>query len=242
VTYVTSLGIAPGGRLRYLSKATDRRGWAMQSDQSTTARHEAPDGAPSSRSVSPIKAFSFLLAVLAVAGTILLLTRPDDPSAGFQLDESANEDAPTSEPGQENVAERLTNAEAIATFKRLDRRRLAAYRHLDVSLVAQTWTSDSPVKAAVLREIRQLKRDSVMSKTRFLTKRLRVISNSKREIRLRQTVVVRPKFVTVAGRNVTGERSAHQETIRWVLHPRNGRWYLYRSIVVGARRLTRLER
>jgi hypothetical protein len=167
--------------------------------------------------LSPAKAFFALLALLVAIGGLFLLTRPgDDPNPGPA-------------PKSDNFA--LTDAEAIVRFKELDELQIRALRQRDETLLGQIYTPNSPLVSSVAKSIRTLIRESVFDRTRDETKRLSVIENGQDEIRLRQEVVVRPKFVDESGRDVTINPRTELQTVEVILHRDFDQWLIHDAVI-----------
>jgi hypothetical protein len=175
--------------------------------------------------LSPAVAFLLLLAVIAVVGTILLLTRPEAPPAS----------APNPTTNQEPTFT-LTNEEAITRFEELDRLRLELYERVDESLVPVVFTPSSPIATTVRREIRQLARDNIRVRTIFETRRIDVIANGAAEIELEQEVVVEARFLSTNGEDITSGRPELQ-VVRWTLQKIDGTWLLHDAVIKKAKTL-----
>jgi hypothetical protein len=175
-------------------------------------RNDKPAGG-----LSPAKAFFALLALLVAIGGLFLLTRPKE------------EPGPGPAPRSDNFA--LTDAEAIERFKELDELQIRALRERDETLLGKIYTPDSPLVASVVKSIRTLKRESVFDRTRDETQSLSVIENSQDEIRLRQEVVVTPKFVDEAGRDVTIDSRTELQTVEVLLHRNFDRWLIHDAVI-----------
>jgi hypothetical protein len=167
--------------------------------------------------LSPAKAFFALLALLVAIGGLFLLTRSsEDPDPG-------------SAPKSDNFA--LTDAEAIERFKDLDELQIRALRQRDETLLGKIYTRDSPLASSVEKSIRTLKRESVFDRTRDETQSLSVIENSQDEIRLRQEVVVTPRFVDEAGRDVTINPRTELQTVEVILHRDFDQWLIHDAVI-----------
>jgi hypothetical protein len=164
-----------------------------------------------------------LLGVVAVVGTIALLTRSDTPPA--------TDPSPTT---QQEPSFTLTNAEAVARFKELNELRMQAYINRDVTLISTTYTSDSKVRATVSREIRRLLEAKVIDESVEETLRAEVVSNTAAEIRIREVARIKPRFVNRQGRAVTSDSTQIVETRIWTLHMENGKWLVFDALVTSA--------
>jgi RNase P/RNase MRP subunit p29 len=167
--------------------------------------------------LSPVKAFFALLALLVAIGGLFLLTRPTDES----------EPGPASR--SDNFA--LTDTEAIERFKELDGLQIRALRQRDETLLGRVYTSDSPLMSSVTKSIRTLKRESVFDRSQDETRSLLVIENGQDEIRLRQEVVVMPKFVDESGRDVTINSRTELQTVEVTLRRDLDQWLIHDAVI-----------
>jgi hypothetical protein len=183
-----------------------------------------PPDAPKS-GLSPTVAFAVLAFLIAVAAVLWIVLTPE---------ESANV-GPSAQ--SENFA--LTDAEAIARFKELDALSIQAYEQRDTTLLSKYVTSDSPLRESLFADIRQLREDRVLFDPRQVTKSIEVASNTETEVRIRQAVTQRPKFVTESGRDISQARRGVFLVIDWTMHPELGEWKMYDSEVIRSRKLSR---
>src|SRR5687768_14513341 len=162
--------------------------------------------------LSPLQGFAALVAVLVAIAAVVLLTRPDPAP----VPSTTTNDPPDFS---------LTNPEAIDRFKELDALRLTAYESRDVSLLSQVFHPDSPIQSKVYREIRLLRREGVLSRSTFITRSIRVVSNVSHEVTLTQKVVIDPKFVSESdGQDVTTGGRRELQEIDWILSRRGSVW------------------
>lgn len=179
--------------------------------------------------LSPGRAFLLLLGVLVLIGGAFALSRPEAPDAP----------APQPAPAPNAADLSLTNAEAIARFRELHGLFRQTSRTRDVSLLSQILTSDSRLRRVAEQDIKQLLQDGVVDKSRFLTRRVRVLNNTPDAIALKQIVIVRPRFVSVkSGRDVSEGKRLLQE-VKWELRPDDGEWRVFDALVVKSRELSR---
>jgi hypothetical protein len=181
--------------------------------------------------VSPVKAFLGLLALAVAAGLVLMLMTP------VTVTEHPSATTPTAKPDYS-----LTNAEAIARFKELDELRLDAYSRRNAELIEQAFTNESPIASRIRSEIRDLRVDGVLSKTSFETRSITVAMNAANLIRLHQIVVIRPRFVTESGRDVTKKHVTERQEIRWTLKRDQGDWLLHDAVVTKSQILSRPDK
>lgn len=170
---------------------------------------------------SPVKVFVALLVVLGIVIAVVLLTRSPEP-------------APPATGSAQPADYSLTNAEAIARFKELDALRRQAYEERDPNLVPMVFTAESAIGETVDQEIRQLKEDHVLSKTKFFTKRISVIDSTSTLVRVRQVVVIDPKVVSEQGREVTTKGRIERQVIEWTLQRELGQWLIDDAVIVAA--------
>jgi hypothetical protein len=130
----------------------------------------------------------------------------------------------------------LTNAEAIAKFKELNRLRIRAYVQRDLTLVPLVAIPNSPAARTASREIRRLKADSVIPKPKFLTKRLTVAKNSASAVQIRQVLRYDLRFVDEHGNDVTGRDRPQRQVILWTLRlSESGDWLLSDGVITASR-------
>ncbi|HEX2196630.1 MAG TPA: hypothetical protein VHJ76_06865, partial [Actinomycetota bacterium] len=144
--------------------------------------------------LSPVRAF-FLVGVLAAIPVALLTTRDAEPS-------TSPGPAPTV---ARSPSYELTEAEAIAEFERLNAQLMAAYRERNIALAEDVFTSDSPMLPRVRKEIAALIDSSVVSVTKFQEVTTETTSVGSDEIVLERVQIVRPRFKTETGEDVTGD-------------------------------------
>lgn len=184
----------------------------------------ADAGAASPRLISGGRAVGAFLVIAAILVGIVLLTRNPDRTT------------PPTTNHQQSGSFALTNSQAIAKFKELAHLHAEAYHRRDASLLAQVLTADSPMRRSSYRDIAQLRNDHVLDKSTFLTRQLRIRSNSPNEISLRQVVIQKPLFVTEAGKDVSRLRQPVIATIDWTLRKDGAEWKIFDSTVIRARR------
>jgi hypothetical protein len=171
--------------------------------------------------VGPIKAFVILLAVVGMVVAVAVLTRQREAPS-----------APATTSGAPDYS--LTNAEALARFKELKQLRDKTYHQRDASLVTSLYSSDSPRRLDAIRELRQLRNDHVIDETRFVTLDVAVVSNSSKEIGLRQEVMVYPKVTSESGKDVTTGGHVEKRTVQWILRLEDGVWLVYDTVITAA--------
>ncbi len=174
--------------------------------------------------LSPVRAFFIVGALAAVVPLGLLATRSDE--------------APP-EPGRVERSPdfSLTDAEAIERFNELHDLFRSASKTRDMSVVKLMLVSGSRLSQTAHVQIRQLIRDGVLDRSRFLDQEVRVVTNTPTRIEIEQEVTVRPRFVSDrTGRDVTLGAPLRQ-TVHWVLVPEAGAWKVLDSKVIRSERL-----
>ena len=178
-----------------------------------------PQGLP------PIAVFVVVL-ILVAAGATFLLTRASDGAPK----PTSN---PTPAPTPTNHS--LTDAEAIARFKELDRMRIQAFEQVTLNWLGDVFTPNSPEKTRAAQTIRQLSADAVLMRHRpYRTVSLDVARNDSREIELQQEVILDIRFVTSDGTDVTEEGGRERQTVLWTLVLVDDRWLIEEGEVLRA--------
>jgi hypothetical protein len=90
----------------------------------------------------------------------------------------------------------------------------------------------STAAARVEKEIATLRRERVLSRTRFETRDLAVTTNEPQEIILRQVVDVFPRFVSESGEDLTGEQGPQRQVTLWTLQLEAAEWQIAKAVVV----------
>lgn len=180
-----------------------------------------------SKGSDPVKVFAVLAVILVAVGVVFWLTRPDSAALPGPLEAQPLPETDFS----------LTDAEAIARFQELDRMRQRAYLERDSSLALSIYSDDSPALERVLKDLATLRKDGVLSRSTFRTKRLSLISNTSERVALRQVVIVSPRFVTESGSRVPGSDVSQRLTIAWTLDFENSEWVLHDSVITASKEL-----
>jgi hypothetical protein len=131
----------------------------------------------------------------------------------------------------------LTNEEAITRFEELMTTLEQAYGGHDVTYLDSLYTSDSPLRGIARRELTRLANDGVRDLSTFETKELIVRTNSSSQITLRQVVVVTPRFVTDAGKDVTKSRRPTRQVVDWTVSLQGGNWLLEDALITEAKHI-----
>ncbi len=211
-------------------------GVEVGSMQQPSGRTQAQESSPSARDpgfLSPSKVFVGLLIVLVVLviAAVLLIDSKDENGQAASGSEQTQATGPTGR----KLSPTLTDEEAIAKFKSLNRLRLRAYRTANQAFVSLAFESGSRVERLVAREIHSLKDSSVSSRTKFDTLSLRVLSTTPSRLRVQQRVIVTPRFVSQKTKqDVTRNPRKERDVINWTLTRGSNGWRITRSAIVNA--------
>jgi hypothetical protein len=186
--------------------------------------------------LSPVKTFFALLGVVGVVSVLGLY------AGRHQSKVVSNVREELSGPNQERAAAApsLPSAqEVLQTFKHLKRLWVRAYRQRDVHLVSSFRAPNaSPRFRQIDDEIRQLKKDHVLVRSRTRSQRLSVVSVGQTKARIREIVVETPKFVNERnGKDITRHKVTQRLNVVWTMKRYGSVWRLFRSVIVGAQRL-----
>ena len=172
--------------------------------------------------LSPGKAFLLLASLLLVAGAVLYFTKPDPTGAEKHAGLAESEDFA------------LTDEEALARFRELDRLRLLAMHKRDKSLVASILTSDSPLIRLAYRDINRLRHDGIVVDSNFRTIDLHVLNNTAAAIVVEQEVRQNPHFYSARDGKLRNQPRAVLRRIRWTLRREGATWKIYDSDVLSS--------
>jgi len=100
--------------------------------------------------------------------------------------------------------------------------------------MVSTFASPGPFKQQVVDELRTLRREGVTAKPILRTEDLSVVSNSFRQVELRQVVIFDARFYDEEGRNVTDESGRERLTVEWVLTSTARGWLISESNILDA--------
>jgi hypothetical protein len=140
-------------------------------------------------------------------------------------------------PGNPNPDFSLTDEQAIARFNQLRSTAFEATKSRDTSSVPSLFTTDSPAKARLLEQIRQLRESEVVEKSSYKTISQEVIANSPSEIQIRELVKFYPCFLSDTGEDVTvGPRGIEQDFI-WIMRTEDSQWLVHDSRLQEDRRI-----
>ena len=190
----------------------------------TTAPHHATEPGVNG-TLSPRKAFVILVALIAVAATVALVTRPSPKSRTLA-------DLPQSR----NFA--LSDAEAIARFKELDQLRLRIYRHRDITLVPQYLTMNSRLRSSLQADIDELLKTQTRVRPHLRSLHVEVLEVTASEAVIRQVALQRPTFLDLeTGEDVSRSSLTLRLVVEWTLQREDTDWRVHDSTVVSARKV-----
>ena len=179
-----------------------------------------------SKGADPVRVFLILAAILVAIGAVFWLTR-SDPIA----DTPANATSPNESPDFS-----LTNEEAIARFKELDRLRVRLLRHRDSSLLREIFVPGSPAETRLVKSLSVLRDEQTLYRSESTNESVRVTENTPERLKVEQVVTVRPKFVSESGEDVTAGRDERQ-TIVWELQPFDAEWLLFDGLLTDVEKI-----
>ncbi len=161
--------------------------------------------------LSPLAAFLILLTLLLVVGGFLSRLPFAAPSAAER--EHAEHVAPS-------------QADVLDEFRRLHRTYREASRRRDGALLHDFLAPGSPVHAAAIEDINQLRNDKVLDRSSFRTLDLRIVALSRTAATLEQVVDITPRFVSEDGERLRSSGKMRQ-TVSWTLHLVRGAWRVF---------------
>ncbi|CAN5289405.1 hypothetical protein BH20ACT22_BH20ACT22_00270 [soil metagenome] len=179
--------------------------------------------------MSPVRAFLLLLALLVLAGVVLLMTTRPERAEPIQMERSqgAGDNGVTQEGPGSRPEERLTKAEAKKKFRDLRSEAYKAIETRDLNLVRHVYTTDGPLLPRVLRQVRALIRDDVVAKSRARLLHLKVLVHTPEGIEIRSKTRFFPCFTDATGRDVTVDRSIFEEIAKWTLQKQRRAWRIH---------------
>jgi hypothetical protein len=197
-------------------------------------------GAP----MSPVRAFLLLLALLVLAGVVLLMTTRPERAEPIQMErpQGAGDNGVTQEGPESRPEERLTKAEAKKIFEDLQGLVYKATRKRNLSILTK---AIAPVGASfkpASESIRKLLRDDVLDKTKFRSIDVRVLEVRKGRIRVKEERRLHPCFVTEGGVDVTRGPPAVKQVTLWALHRFGQNWLIESAEVKKQQALGRSTR
>ena len=115
----------------------------------------------------------------------------------------------------------------IEVFESLDQQRRDAFEALDISLLRQAYTSNSPALQKVITSVRSLIRDAIRPDERVRNQQLSVISISGGTALIRQRMFYDLRFFDSSNTDVTKGGREEQQLIEWVLRKEDNEWRLH---------------
>ena len=176
--------------------------------------------------VSPAVAFAVLVVVLATALIGFALLEKDDEDG-----RPAPSPAGTVPTDEEDLS--LTDAEAIARFKELDRLRIEALEQRDLALIGKLYTSDSPALQRGKKSIRQLRRTGVRVDERWELEQVTIDVNTTDEIKVVAVGVSAARFFDAGGNDVTKTSPRERHTVECVLRPEEQGWVIHDCLITA---------
>ena len=182
-------------------------------------------GAP----LSPVRAFLLLMALLVLAGVILLLTTRPERAEPIRMERSqaAGETGAPQENPESRPEGHLTKAKAKEKFRDLRSEAYKAIETRDPNLVRHVYTTDGPLLPRVLRQVRALIRDDVVAQSRARLLHLKVLIHTPEGIEIRSKTRFFPCFTDATGRDVTVDRSIFEEVAKWTLQKQRRAWRIH---------------
>jgi hypothetical protein len=197
----------------------------MQETKTRTPAEDLPPPRP-----AWIRVVAILGAVALLGGTLY---------GAWQAVASSDDGGPQAPavPGNPNPDFSLTDDQAIDRFNHLRSTAFEATKSRDTSSVPSLFTTESPAKARLLEQIRQLRESEVLEKSSYETISQEVVANSRSEIQIRELVKFYPCFVSETGQDVTvGPRGIEQDFI-WTMRTEDSEWLVHDSLLQEDRRI-----
>jgi hypothetical protein len=195
------------------------------------AQHTTARGARPPPGLSPVGTF-VALALVVVSSALLARAQPradplrnPDVAAGA-APPARKAEGPRKAPGA---------AAAGAVFTRLRARLDRAITRRDQGMLATVLARSAPIARRTRRIIAGLRRDGVVDRTRIEPVRTAVVARGVGEIRVRETTLLHPCFVTERGRDVTEAPAAVRQVGVWTLQRQAGGWRITDGRLVADR-------
>ena len=197
-------------------------------------------GAP----LSPVRAFLLLMALLVLAGVILLLTTRPERAEPIRMERSqaAGETGAPQENPESRTKQHPTKAEAKKIFQDLQGLVYKATRKRSLSILTKALAPGGTSFKPASESIRKLLRDDVLDKTKFRSIDVRVLKVRKGQIRVKEERRLLPCFVTEGGVDVTRGPPAVKQVTLWALHRFGQNWLIESAEVKKQRALGRSTR
>jgi hypothetical protein len=153
----------------------------------------------------------------------------------FTMDSGAP-DAPPTRSDSGAGAPTLTDQEAIDRYLELEELLVRAYRNVDPTLIPNIYTFESPTADLVHKELRRLKRLSARLVGSRETEAIEVISRTRDEIVLRQTVLVKGRLRPVGDVKVTARYHDQRRVVRVILqYDDSSGWLIHKAVAIDPR-------
>jgi len=183
-------------------------------------------GSGATKPVSPVKAFAIVAGILVAVGATWYLTASNGtPSTTL-------DPAPSAEPDFS-----LTDEEAIARAKELERLVLRAYTERDLSLLPDIYSAESKLLGKVRKEIQYLLRRDIKPQAHFNLLEMDVQKNTAQEIVLVERAEFDTRFFDASGRDVTRSGRPELQTTRLTLRLQRDEWLIFDSVITHAKPL-----
>jgi hypothetical protein len=125
----------------------------------------------------------------------------------------------------------IDRSEARAIFANLIRLRDRAFVDRDLDLADRIYAPGGPVGVLARKQIRLLLREDLLDRSRIRSLSVEVVAATEDEIRVRQTALVRQRYVADWGPIVSSEPRERQ-TVLWTLRSDvDGNWVIYDAVL-----------
>lgn len=189
----------------------------MQESRTTTRNLKG-----SRQFLTPTRAFLITLSAVAFSLGLWLATGTESPSMGAQAQQA---------PPSRSISE----SDLLSQFEDLQRSLMVAYRTQDPTLVDALFTSTSPVRRIVFDDLERLQQDNVNDLTTQRQRQLEILSSEAHEVKLQESVVVRPRFL-LGGEDITKGARRVNQIVTWTLRTENGDWLIHDSVVTSSQK------
>ncbi|MFN2488843.1 MAG: hypothetical protein ABR529_03710 [Actinomycetota bacterium] len=195
-------------------------------DLSTAVRPNSPRARGA---LPPVLTF---FALVAIVGVVTLLASMD-PGRNIGGSALGRAESASARPKVAPVAE----DDALREFRALEDLWVRAYRQRDETLVKLFAAPDAPTSfGAIGAEIRQLRNDGVLYRTRLSQQELELVSGDATGITLEEHVTRTSRFIDErTGRDITQRREPQRLTIEWTIRRYPEGWRIFKSVITAAR-------
>ncbi len=190
---------------------------------------------PTSSALSPLQAF-LLVGGLALLAGVFLATRATGPPAQAAGDQvmptsSASQSTPSAPAAEsQSSPEPLSEKEAIAEFSRLRRLLDRAYATGNPARIGEFAAPESPAFTQATKQIRFLRRHSLLDRTRTTTRGVKIRTISPNQFELVEKVVIHPRYIDEAtGLEADLDVATQRTTLVWTVVRHNLGWRIYRG-------------